>query len=380
MALVLNEEQQMLRDAAHGFLQEHAPVAALRKLRDERDATGFSRALWERITELGWPGILVSEDFGGLDFGHVGMGQIMVESGRTLAASPLYATAVLGATAIALAATDEQKAALLPAIAGGRLLLAFALDEGGRHHDPIDIALPARKNGAGYVLNGSKHFVVDGHVADQLVVAGRTSGQAGEPHGISVFLVDTRQTGVVVERMIMADSRNWARVHLKDVAVDNAALLGEADAAGPAVEQIIAVGAAHLAAELLGIAEEVFERTVQYLKERKQFGVCIGTFQALQHRAAHLFSEIELVKSVVLKALQALDDLSPDALRLVSIAKAKASAVAELATNESVQLHGGIGMTDEFDIGFYMKRARTVQQLFGDERYHLQRFAQLSGY
>jgi alkylation response protein AidB-like acyl-CoA dehydrogenase len=380
MALVLNEEQQMLRESARGFLQEHAPVAALRKLRDDRDALGFSRPLWQQMTELGWPGILISEDFGGLDFGHVGMGQIMKEGGRTLTASPLYATAVLGATAIALAASDEQKAALLPAIVVGRQLLAFAVDEGGRHQDPIDIALPAQKKGAGYVLNGSKHFVVDGHVADQLVVAARTSGIAGEPQGISLFLVDARQTGVVVERVIMADSRNWANVHFNEVAVDSAALLGEADVAGPVVEQIIAVGAVHSAAELLGIAEEAFERTVQYLKERKQFGVSIATFQALQHRAAHLFSEIELVKSVVLKALQALDDLNPDTLRLVSIAKAKASAVAELATSEAVQLHGGIGMTDEFDIGFYMKRARTAQQLFGDERYHLQRFAQLSGY
>ncbi|MGK2913270.1 MAG: acyl-CoA dehydrogenase family protein, partial [Porticoccaceae bacterium] len=378
MALVLNEEQQMLRESARGFLQEHAPVAALRKLRDDRDALGFSRPLWQQIIELGWPGILISEDFGGLDFGHVGMGQIMKEGGRTLTASPLYATAILGATAIALAGSEAQKKALLPAIVEGRQLLAFAVDEGGRHHDLVDIALPAQKNGAGYVLNGSKHFVVDGHVADQLVVAARTAGKAGEPRGISLFLVDAHQTGVVVERVVMADTRNWASVHFNDAAVGSDALLGEVDAAGPVVEQILAVGNAHVAAELQGIAEEVLERTVQYLKERKQFGVIIGTFQALQHRAAHLFSEIELVKSVALKALQALDDQSPEALRLVSVAKAKASAVAELATNESVQLHGGIGMTDEFDIGFYLKRARTLQQLFGDERYHLQRFAQLS--
>lgn len=380
MALVLNEEQQMLRDSARGFLQEHAPVAALRKLRDDRDPLGFSRPLWRQVSELGWPGILIPEAMGGLGFGHVGMGQIMIESGRTLTASPLYATAILGATAIALAGTEAQQKELLPAIAEGRQLFAFAVDEGPRHAGAAAVALMAQRSGTGFVLDGSKQFVADGCGADQFIVAARTAGRAGDAAGISLFLVGAREAGVTVERVVMADSRNWALVHFNNVTVSADSLLGAAGSAGSAVERTLAIGNAHAAAELQGIAEEVFARTVQYMKDRKQFGVVIGSFQALQHRVAHLFSEIELVKSVVLKALQALDADSADALTLVSIAKAKASAVAELATNEAVQLHGGVGMTDEFDIGFFMKRARVVQHLFGDERYHLRRYAELSGY
>ncbi len=380
MALVLNEEQQMLRDSARGLLQEHAPVAALRKLRDDRDPLGFSRPLWRQISELGWPGILIPEAMGGLGFGQVGMGQIMIESGRTLSASPLYATAVLGATAIALAGTEAQQKVLLPAIVEGQTLFAFAVDERPRHAGAAAVAMTARRAGTGFVLAGSKQFVADGHCADQLIVAARTAGSAGELAGISLFVMDARQAGVTIEPVVMADSRNWALVHFNNVALGADSVLGEEGGVGAAVERTLAIGGAHAAAELQGIAEEVFARTVQYLKDRKQFGVAIGSFQALQHRVAHLFSEIELVKSVVLKALQALDADSPEALALVSIAKAKASAVAELATNEAVQLHGGVGMTDEFDIGFFMKRARVVQHLFGDERYHLRRYAELSGY
>ena len=399
MALVLNEEQQMLKESARGFLQEHAPLAQLRRLRDERDAIGYSAESWAQMVELGWAGILVPEAYGGLDFGHVGMGQIMEENGRTLTASPLFATAILGVSALVLGGSDEQKKTLLPAIVEGSLTLALALDEGPKHN-PAQVTMTASKGGAesnNFKLNGAKQFVADGHVADKLIVSARTSMRSSthssthssaapdDNDGISVFLVDREAPGVTVERVVMADSRNSAMVTFNNVAVPQEAMLGQVDKGLALIEGLTNIGNAHLAAELLGISLEVFERTVQYMQERKQFGVLIGSYQGLQHRAAHLFSEIELTKSVVIKALQGLDekllDENSDAASLLcSMAKAKASEVAALATNESVQLHGGIGMTDEYDMGFYMKRARVAEHMLGDQRFHQRRFATLSGY
>ncbi|GAB2788863.1 acyl-CoA dehydrogenase family protein [Halomonas shantousis] len=377
--LVLNEEQQMLKDAAKGFLQENAPVAQLRQLRDSRDATGYSPALWQQSVEMGFAGTLIPETFGGTDFGHVGMGQILEEAGRNLSASPLFATGVLGACALRLAGNESQQQRYLPAIAEGRLLTALAVDETGRHA-PHHIRTRAERNGDDFVVSGHKTYVIDGHVADTLIVAARTSGEAHDTQGITLLLVDRAAPGVEVERTMMVDSRNAAMVRFDQVQLGAEAVLGEIGQGYATLGRLLDIGNAHLAAELLGIAQEAFERTVAYLKERKQFGVTLGSFQALQHRAAHLWSEIELLKSVVLKALKALDDDDADTATLVSVAKAKACEVAELATNEGVQLHGGVGMTDEYDIGLFLKRARPVQQLFGDYRYHAERFASLNGY
>lgn len=378
-ALVLTEEQQMLKDAARGFLLEHGPIRQLRELRDSRDETGFSRALWASMVEMGFAGTLVPEAYGGTAFGHVGMGQILEQAGRNLTASPLFATGVLGVSALTLAGNAEQQQALLPAIAEGRLLTALAIDETARHA-PTQVRTRAEPSGDGYVVNGRKQYVVDGHVADQLIVSARTAGEPGEAQGITLLLIDRQTPGVTVERTIMVDSRNAANVRFENVQVPRSAVLGEVDQGHALLAQLLDIGNVHLAAELLGIAQEAFERTIQYLKERKQFGVTIGSFQALQHRAAYLWSEIELVKSVVLRALQALDKNAADTGQLASLAKAKACEVAELATNEAVQMHGGIGMTDEFDIGLFLKRARPVQQLFGDYSYHADRYAQLRGY
>lgn len=379
MALVLNEEQQMLKESARGFLQETAPVEALRRLRDERDPTGYSKALWQQMAEMGWSGILVAEAYGGLEFGHVGMGQVMEENGRTLTASPLFSTAILGVSLISLAASDEQKTALLPAIVEGRLVTALALESGSRHR-PAHTGVQASRAGKGYGLSGEKQFVIDGHVADKLIVSARTSGAEGDEAGISLFLVDAGTAGLEVERVIMADSINSAFVRFKDVEVSAQDCLGPVDDGYGLLQRVVDIGNVHLAAELLGIAQEVFERTVQYMKERRQYGALIGSYQGLQHRAAHLFSEIELAKSVVIKALQALDEGSDNLPLLVSLAKAKVGEVATLATNEAVQLHGGIGMTDELEIGFFMKRARVAEQVFGDQRFHQGRFAALQGY
>ncbi|MDA0796362.1 MAG: acyl-CoA dehydrogenase [Proteobacteria bacterium] len=379
MALVLNEEQQMLKESAQGFLAEHAPIAELRAQRDAGSESGYSNTLWSQMVNMGWAAILVPEEYGGLAFGHVGMAQIVEESGRTLTASPLLSTAILGVTAINLAGSEAQKTELLGAITGGELTIALAVDE-KIHHDPLQIAMSAKKKGDGYLLRGEKRFVVDGGTADKLIVATRTAGNPGEMKGISLFLVDRTAPGVNVKRTQMIDGRNAAIVTFTDVDVRSDALLGEQDRGFSALSATLDAGNAHLAAELLGIAQESFHRTLQYMKERKQFGALIGSFQALQHRTAHWWSEVELCKSVVLKVMQSLDEGDVKSPALASIAKAKLCEVAELSTNEAIQIHGGIGMTDEYEIGFFIKRARPAQMLYGDYNYHANRFALISGY
>ncbi len=379
MALVLNEEQQMLKESAQGFLAEFAPVAEMRKQRDAGSETGYASNLWAQMVDMGWAAILVPEAYGGLEFGHVGMGQIVEQTGRTLTASPLFATAILGVTAIKTAGSEEQKTALLGAIASGEITTALAVDETA-HHSPTQISMTAKKQAGGYVLDGAKRFVADGCTADKLIVAARTAGDAGDMKGISLFVVDRTAAGVEVERTDMVDCRNYANISFNNVEVSEAALLGaEGKGFGP-LSATLDAGNVYLSAELLGIAQESFDRTLQYLKERKQFGVLIGSFQGLQHRAADWWGEIELCKSVVLKVLQAMDEGDAKAPILASIAKAKLSEVAELASNEALQMHGGIGMTDEYEIGFFMKRARPAQTMFGDKSYHTDRFALLAGY
>jgi acyl-CoA dehydrogenase len=379
MALVLNEEQQMLKESAQGFLAEFAPVAELRKQRDAGSQTGYGDKLWAQMANMGWAAILVPEAYGGLDFGHVGMGQIVEQSGRTLTASPLFATAVLGVTAINIAGNEEQKTALLGAIAAGEITTALAVDE-KIHHAPTQISMTAIKQNGGYVLNGAKRFVADGSTADKLIVAARTAGETGDKKGISLFVVDRSAAGVEVERTEMTDTRNYANISFSNVEVAETALLGEEGKGFKALSGTLDAGNVYLAAEMLGICQESFDRTLQYLKERKQFGVLIGSFQSLQHRAADWWSQVELCKSVVLKALQALDSDDAKAPVLASVAKAKLCQVTELSTNEAIQMHAGIGMTDEYEIGFFIKRARPAQMMFGDNSYHTDRFALLSGY
>ncbi|MEX6632356.1 acyl-CoA dehydrogenase family protein [Hyphococcus lacteus] len=379
MALVLNEEQEMLRDSARGFLEDKAPVKALRALRDGDNPDGFSRDLWAEMAEMGWAGILVDEEYGGADFGFVGAGVIAEEMGRTLTASPFLATSVLAATALKKMGSDAQRQEFLPKIAGGSALFALAVDE-ARKHGPAKTAMSAEKHGNGFKLSGDKTFVADGHVADKIIVAARTSGAAGENDGMTLFLVDAKANGVAVERTSMVDSRNAARIKFDNVEATGDDVLGEVDGGYMALEGVLNAGRAGLAAEMSGSSQQAFSMTMSYLKERKQFGTEIGGFQALQHRAAHLYSEIELAKSAVLKALQELDDNYGMAGPICSLAKAKAGEVAKLASQEAVQMHGGIGMTDEYDIGFYMKRIRVAQEMFGDTAFHTDRLAQMRGY
>jgi alkylation response protein AidB-like acyl-CoA dehydrogenase len=379
MSLVLNEDQIMFRDAAKRFAAERAPIAQLRQLRDTSDATGFRRDLWKEMADMGWAGVLVPEEYGGAGFGYVGAGLIAEEVGRNLSVTPLLSTSVLAVTALVRGGTVSQKEALLPAIAGGDLIVALATDERARHA-PHCVATRATGGSGKFKVSGKKLHVLDGHVADRLIVSARTSGDVESRDGITLFLVDRQAAGVTIARQSSVDSHNVAIVELRDVAVTDADVVGTFDKGGVVLDAVLDAGRAVLAAELLGVAQESFDRTLAYLREREQFGTKIGTFQALQHRAAHLFCEIELVRSVVLRTMQALDAQEPTATNLVCLAKAKAGDVARLATNEAVQMHGGIGMTDEFDIGFFMKRARAAGETLGDSYYHTDRFAQLSGY
>jgi acyl-CoA dehydrogenase len=379
MALILNEEQRRLQDTAREFLDSNAPVSALRKLRDEKDELGYSAELWQEMAGLGWASIILPEQYGGLDFGFAGMGALVQQCGHTLTASPLIATAVIGASALLLGGSDAQKETLLPQVASGKLTLALALEE-SNHHRPTAIALSAAAESGGFRLHGQKQFVMDGHSADQLIVVARTSGGPSEPDGISLFLVDADHEGVTRRRTIMADSRNAANIEFNQVLVPAANLLGQLGRGWQVLEPVLDRGRVALAAEMLGNCWEAFNRTVEYLKEREQFGALIGSFQALQHRAALMYTELEMSKSVVLQACSTVDE-NPDQLPiLASLAKARLNDLAKLVTNEAVQMHGGIGVTDELDIGLFLKRARVAMQLLGDAGFHKDRYATLNGY
>lgn len=375
MPLILTEEQTMLKTSAKEYLKERAPVNALRKLRDERDETGFDRQVWQEMTEMGWASLTIPEAYGGLNFGYTGLGQILEEMGRALTASPMVSTCLLGTTAINLAGNEKQKETLLPAIADGKLIVSLALDEANRHN-PSSISTTATKSEGGYVLNGKKVFVLDGHVADKYIIVARTADNSG----ISMFIVDAQTEGINCQRTIMMDSRNAANLTFDNVKVEASALLGEAGKGGDVLNKILDIARIGLSAEMLGAMLEAFDRTIAYLKERKQFGVTIGSFQALQHRAAEMYSEIELCKSLVLSALQAIDKDSPKLPILASMTKTKVGETFKLVSNEAVQMFGGIGMTDEEEIGFFLKRARVAQHTFGDANYHLDRFAKMQGF
>lgn len=380
MALLLNEDQQMLQEAARAFCQKHTPIAQLRKLRDSKDETGFDRASWRQMVELGWIGMSLPEAYGGFEFGHLGLGLVLQETGRTLTCSPLISTVLLAANLINHLADESCKQENLPKIIAGEMLLALALDE-NPFHQPRATATSAELRGNDYILNGSKTLVLDGHVADKLLVVARTSSVPGDEQGLSVFLVDANAPGVEIKRTWMVDSRNAANVVLHDVKVPEGQRLGEEGEAFDCLDRVLDIARIGLAAEMLGSIEETFSRIVEYLNQRQQFGVLIGSFQGLQHRAAVMYSEIELCKSLVLAALTALDDeakSAEDIAILASAAKAKLSEVFELVSNEGVQMHGGIGMTDEFDIGFFLKRARVAQQFLGDASFHRERYATLS--
>ncbi len=377
MAFVLSEEQQMLRDSALSFASEKLPISQLRALRAKGE--GYDRAAWAEMAELGFAGVLIPEEFGGSGFGYVGLGQVLEAQGRTIAASPLLSTAMIGASALVLAGSQAQKEAWLPKIAAGEALTALAVDESA-HHDPAHIKLAAKKSGAGYTLSGDKRYVVDGGDADLLIVAARTSGDAGDATGITLFLVPANATGVTRTALKTLDAHGAANINFHNVEVGADAMLGSVDGGYATLEAILDRARIGLSAEMLGAADAAFEMTAEYLKVRKQFGQLIGSFQSLQHRAAVMFTELELTRSCVAAALDGLDRNANNVAELASLAKARAGETLHLVSNECVQMHGGIGMTDAHDSGLYMKRARVLEALYGSESFHRDRYARIGGY
>ena len=375
---VLTEEQSMLRDAAKSWVSEKSPVTAFRKMRDSGNEDGFDKSAWKEIAEMGWTGIIIPEEFGGSGLGYLTLGLVLEEMGRTLTASPLLSTAA-ATSALLLAGNDAQKQEWLPKIAEGKAIAALAVDEKS-HHAPESMTLEAKKTGGGYTLNGKKVFVQDGGAADVLVVAARTSGKASEKNGITLFLVPGNANGLKRTKLKSVDSRGVANLEFNNVEVPGSAVLGSIDNGFDVLDATLDRARAALAAEMLGAATQEFEVTLDYLKTRVQFGQVIGTFQALQHRAAKMFTDLELTRSCVEAALTAIDKNANDVPALVSLSKAKVNELAHLVSNEMVQMHGGIGMTDAHDSGLYLKRARAAEATYGSASFHRDRYARLMGY
>jgi len=374
MALLLTEEQTMLRDSARSFMTDNAPVSQLRALRDARDALGYSPQVWAQFAEMGFTGVLVPEAQGGLGLGFVEAGVVMEEIGRNLTASPFLASGIVAVTALRHAGNAAQQAEWLPRLASGERIATLAIDEQAKHQ-PDRISVSARRDSNGWQLDGHKTFVIDGHAADLLIVVARSAAT-----GVTLFAVPRDTAGVSIEAVNLVDSRIAARIGFKSVRLSDAAVIGAVDGGEAALTAALDAGRACAAAEMVGIADAVFSQTTEYLKARKQFGKFIGEFQALQHRAAVLYFDIELARAATLGALQALDSGAADARRAVAVAKARAGTSATLAVQEGVQMHGGMGMTDAFDIGLYMKRVRTLSEYFGDSHYHGQQLALGRGY
>jgi alkylation response protein AidB-like acyl-CoA dehydrogenase len=375
--MTLTEDQRLLQDSVRPFMADEGSIKReLRHWRDTHCTDGFGHGLWKQFGELGLTGIMIPESQGGTGLGAVDAGVVLEEIGRNLTPSPFLTTSVAAVRALEGSAQADR---WFPGIVSGETIAALAVDE-GKHHDPARIALEARRQGNGFVLKGSKQFVIHGASADVIIVAARTGGAAGETDGLTLFAVEPGATGLEIENVALADSSWAARLKLDGVAVDADAVIGEVDGGWGSLDRALSAGRVGAAAELVGVAAGASEMTFEYLKQRKQFGKLIGEFQALQHRAAHLYGEIEIARATALKAAQMLDAGDDKADLFVSVAKAKAGRVCSLAVQEGVQMHGGIGMTDEHDIGLYMKREAVLAELFGSPRFHADRVARLSGY
>ncbi|MEN3971895.1 acyl-CoA dehydrogenase family protein [Sphingomicrobium sp. XHP0235] len=365
--LKLNDDQIMLQDTVRPFMADEGAIAQqLRHWRDKGCKDGFGHGLWKQFAELGLTGILIPEEAGGSGLGQVEANVVLEEIGRNLTPSPFLTTAVAAVRALEGTAHAD---AHFPGIVAGDTIAALAIDE-GPHHDPAAIAMKAERSGNGFRLSGAKQFVVHGASADLLLVAARSGGSAGEEEGITLFAVKPDAKGLDIENVALADHSKAARLTLDHVEVDADAVVGEVDGGHAVIERALSAGRAGAASELTGVAAGAFAMTNDYLKQRKQFGQEIGRFQALQHRAAHLWGEIEIARAAALKAAQLMDAGKPNAALFVSVAKAKAGSVSRLAVQEAIQMHGGIGMTDEHDVGFYMKRQAVVDELFGSPNFH----------
>ena len=374
---VLNEEQQMLRDGAQDWVRERAPVQAFRKMRDAGDT--MSADMWKDIADMGWAGIVIPEDQGGSDFGVTGMGLVLEEMGKQLVASPLFISGLVCATALKEMGSDAQKAEWLPRIADGSAILSLAVDESHRH-DPARTALEAKASGDGYTLSGTKVHVIEGMAADQLLVVARTSGSAGDAQGLTLFMVPADAQGVTRTRQETFDYRGHAKVVFDNVSVGKDAVVGSVDGAGAPLEKVLDVARVGITCEMLGMCQQAFDTTLEYLKTRSQFDTILAQFQALQHRMADLFMELQLARSVVEHAVREIDAQGEKVEEAATLAKAFVGDVANKMTRQMIQLHGGIGMTDQYDAGFYIKRSRVLEATFSNTSQQCERWAQMRGY
>ncbi len=379
MPLYHDEDQTMLADTASSFMAEEGNIAKqLRHWRDRDCKDGFGHALWKQMAEMGFTGMLVAEDDGGLGMGHVEAGIVLEEIGRNLTPSPFLTSSVLAATALKHG-SDDLKGRYLPGLIEGESVFAVAIDETAKHR-PGRIGTRAEKSGNGFRLTGTKSFVVQGASADMIVVAARTSGSDEDDEGITLFAVPRDAANMSHNPVRLVDSSVASHMTFDGVDLDGGAVIGEVDGGREVLNAMLTAGRIGAAAEGVGVARGAMDLTIDYLKQRKQFGTLIGEFQALQHRASHLYSEVEIARAAVFKAQQLLDASAQSAELMSSVAKAKVAKTARLAVQEGVQMHGGIGMTDEYDIGLYMKRDRALSEFLGDAYFHANRVAELSGY
>ena len=374
MSLVINEEQNMLKSSAKELLDLKSPISLMRELRDD-NYNQFDPDLWKEMVEMGWTALTVPEEYNGLNFGYVGLGQVIEEMGKKLTVSPMISTVLVSTTIVGLSKNEVLKSKLFDEIMSGKKLCTLAHEESSHHNPNIDLSIISNNNEK-FILNGKKRFVIDGTISDYLIVSANSEFNGS----LELVIIDSKSKGITFNNKVHMDSKIYSNISFNNVEFSKDNFLSTENDGKKILKKALDIACVGLAAEMLGNIQQAFDMTIQYLKEREQFGVKIGSFQALQHRSAIMFGEIELCKSIVLKALQAIDSGDENLSELASLAKSKLGLTSKLVTNEAVQMHGGIGVTDDADIGFFLKRVRVSQRIFGDSNYHLDRVAKFNSY
>ena len=374
MSLVINEEQNMLKSSAKELLDLKSPISLMRELRDD-NYNQFDPNLWKEMVEMGWTALTIPEEYNGLNFGYVGLGQVIEEMGRKLTVSPMISTVLISTTIVGLSKNEVLKSKLFDEIMSGKKLCTLAHEESTHHNPKIDLSIISNDNEK-FILNGKKRFVIDGTISDYLIVSANSESNGS----LELVIIDSKSKGITFNNKVHMDSKIYSDISFNNVEFSKDNFLSTENDGKKILSKALDIACVGLAAEMLGNIQQAFDMTIQYLKEREQFGVKIGSFQALQHRSAIMFGEIELCKSIVLKALQAIDSGDKNLPELASLAKSKLGLTSKLVTNEAVQMHGGIGVTDDADIGFFLKRVRVSQRIFGDSNYHLDRVAKFNSY